>query len=463
MRSVLIVMLLLTTAAAWAQVPAPVSATKPNPAPVAKPAPMPRAVQIEQAVHGLVNAPTNTGLWPGFDPLKIPLAVYDGETTWLFRHPSPPPGFVSLSSQQGAYAKPGRLDAIVANSSAEIGGVNTGTLIVDPSVQRRPDEWAAIAVHEAFHVFQRARHPGWIGNEADLFVYPVDNPPLLSLRRLETSAFQQALATEDRESSACWARLALNLRNRRYAAMDAPFAAYERGTELNEGLAAYVQMQAQGQFAIDWPPSEYPPAQVRQRAYALGAALAMLLDRFAPDWRNGFEANDKQTLDGALTRALGPGRVCVFEPAVQAEEEQTAARDIADLQQERKRALEQFEVKRGWRVIVDAAEGAPLWPQGFDPLNVVRVDDKRVLHTRFVKLGNDGGQVEVMGQTSLSDGIGTHPLFNGLKTLQVTGLPPPIVQQTDGGVTVTADGLALSFKKATATISGETVRIRVLP
>lgn len=457
MRFVLIAALLVTTSV-WAQ-------TTPTPAPAAAPAVTlpPRPVQIEQAVHALAAAPTNASLWPGFDPLKIPLAVFDGQSTWLFRHPSPPAGFVSLSSQPGAFVKPGRLEGIVANSSADIGGIATGTLIVDPKVQRGNVEWAAIAVHEAFHVFQRAKHPGWIANEADLFVYPVDDAALLSLRRLETTALQQALATEDRDTSSCWARLAMNLRNRRYAAMDGAFATYERGTELNEGLAAYVQMQAQGQFAIDWPPQEFAPAQVRQRAYTLGAAQAMLLDRFAPRWREDFEANDKQTLDGALIRALGAGRVCAFEPALVASEDEIARNDIAALQKERQDVLRQFEAKPGWRLIVEAADGAPLWPQGFDPLNVTRIDGQRVLHTRFVKLGNDAGHVEIIGAASLSEGAGAHPLFNGLKRLQLTGLPKPVVQENAGSVSVKAEGLDLQFKKASVATSGETVRVVLLP
>ena len=461
MRFVLIAMLMVTTTV-WAQ-NAPSPAPAPTPAPAAKPAMPPRAVQIEQAVHALAAAPESGALWPGFDPLKIPLAVFDGKDTWLFRHPAPPAGFVSLSSQPGAFVKPGRLEGLVANSSADIGGVSTGTLIVDSKVERGNVEWAAIAVHEAFHVFQRAKHPGWIANEADLFVYPVDDAALLSLRRLETNALQQALATEDRDTSSCWARLALNLRNRRYAAMDAAFATYERGTELNEGLAAYVQMQAQGQFAIDWPPQEYAPAQVRQRAYTLGAAQAMLLDRFAPRWREDFEANDKQTLDGALTRALGAGRVCAFEPALVASEDEIARSDIAALQKQRQDALRQFEAQPGWRVIVEAADGAPLWPQGFDPLNVTRIDGQRVLHTRFVKLGNDAGHVEVIGHASLSEGAGAHPLFNGLKRLQLTGLPKPLVQENAGSVSVKAEGLDLQFKKANVATSGETIRIVLQP
>ena len=114
-------------------------------------------------------------------------------------------------------------------------------------------------------------------------------------------------------------------------------------------------------------------------------------------------------------------------------------------------------------LFVEAADGAPLWPQGFDPLNVTRIDGQRVLHTRFVKLGNDAGHVEVIGHASLSEGAGTHPLFNGLKRLQLTGLAKPVVQESGGSVSMKAEGLDLQFKKASIATSGETIRIVLLP
>ncbi|MGH9748582.1 MAG: hypothetical protein ACRD6R_01485 [Candidatus Polarisedimenticolia bacterium] len=55
--------------------------------------------------------------------------------------------------------------------------------------------------------------------------------------------------------------------------MDAVFAAYERGTELNEGLAAYVEMRVAGGRSVDRPPTEFGPAEVRRRAYATGPTL----------------------------------------------------------------------------------------------------------------------------------------------------------------------------------------------
>src|ERR1044071_3492805 len=49
------------------------------------------ATAISQEVSRIGQS---TMLWPGFDPRSIPLAVYAGERTYLFRHPKPPAEFV---------------------------------------------------------------------------------------------------------------------------------------------------------------------------------------------------------------------------------------------------------------------------------------------------------------------------------------------------------------------------------
>ncbi|MEZ0472304.1 hypothetical protein [Luteimonas salinilitoris] len=54
------------------------------------------AADLEREVARLAAEHAGEGLWPGFDPLAVPLAVYDGKRTFLFRHPSPPEGFVPV-------------------------------------------------------------------------------------------------------------------------------------------------------------------------------------------------------------------------------------------------------------------------------------------------------------------------------------------------------------------------------
>jgi hypothetical protein len=402
-------------------------------------------------------------LWPGYDPLAVPLAVYDGERTFLFRHPSPPPEYRPVpGAVPTAVAREGRDEAMTANSSAEIGGVQTATVLLD-----RPGgsgaERVPLALHEAFHVFQRARHPRWGGNEADLFVYPTDDAGQLALRRLESDALRRALSA----GSACWARQALALRSERYARLDSASAAYEQGTELNEGLAAYVEARAGGRATVDIPADEFAPAAVRLRAYSTGPALAFLLDRFAPGWPQAFEADDSQTLDGALRGALGAGDTCPFDAAETMAAARRAEADVAALVTDREQRVAAFESAPGWHVVLDAAE-SPLWPQGFDPLNVERVGPGRVLHTRFVRLGSASGHLEVLDTGAadigaLTRGGGPHPLFNGVTEVGVSGLQEPVVSEADGVLTIRAPGLVAEFRGASVTQSGQTLRVHLGP
>lgn len=96
-------------------------------------------------------------LWPGCNPLKIPLAVYDGHQTFLFWHPHGPQGFTAMDKgKPSGVVYGGRHPAVTANTCAEIGGVLVATVMLDrPSLVRNLDEPAALAIHEAFHVFQR--------------------------------------------------------------------------------------------------------------------------------------------------------------------------------------------------------------------------------------------------------------------------------------------------------------------
>src|SRR5438477_5774979 len=125
---------------------------------------MPRAEQVRAEVRRLGGA----SLWPGFAPASTPLAIYDGERSWIF-------------SGDAARSVPGRLPEITANSRALIEGVPTATLLLPPDLSAR--EAAALAAHEAFHVFQRARHPKWPASEADLFPSPGEEDIALDDRR----------------------------------------------------------------------------------------------------------------------------------------------------------------------------------------------------------------------------------------------------------------------------------------
>jgi hypothetical protein len=420
-------------------------------------APVVHAQAPRPSAHGLERAvleTTRLDLWPGFDVRAIPLAVYDGTRTVLFRHPSPPDGFQPDAGGVSVYA--GRHPAVIANTRVDLGGTPTATVLLDRTAPRTPDaEAAGVAVHEAFHVFQRRRHPTWQANELDLFTYPDEDPAVFALAERERSALHRALKTPYREA-ACQARAALALRAERHARLGAAHATYERKNELNEGLAAYVQARA-----AHWTPARVVAApftaDVRARAYATGPALAFLLDRFAPGWRPALEARDTLALDALLRDALPQTGNCTAPTQEATQAEERARAQIAALQRTRTRRFAAFAAQPGTRLIVEAAPGRPLWPQNFDPYNLVR-SGARVLHTRTVQVGHDGGALTVLDRTALTEGAGAHPLFNGIGRTVVAGLTRPTVTQAGDTVVVRAPGVAARFAGATLrTRPGEVV------
>lgn len=430
---------------------------------------VPLALQLERDLTDLAHRHQGPhSLWPRFDPLAVPLAVFDGERTWLFRHPSPPIEFSVMSQAAPAVrVMTGRHDAVTANSSAEIGGVTTATVILTlTSPGASPPSRAALAVHEAFHVFQRAQHPAWAGNEADLFIYPTTDVNALALRRLESAAFRMALDASE-SASTCWAKAALDARARRFALLDSASIAYERGTELNEGLASYVERKVRGDHAEILPSDEYAPADVRIRAYASGVVLAVLLDRHVQGWAAGLEASDGQSLDGLLARAVATGQVCAFPAAVV---DSVTRRAIADVHRQatlRTNRLATFRARDGWRVIVESPS-RPLWPQRFDPINVERLTTGAVLHRRFLKVGNKAGALTMLDEAgadldAVTEGHGAHPLFNGIDRVEVAGLADPRVEVVGDTVRVITPGLSAEFRGAAVARSGKTVVVRIGP
>jgi hypothetical protein len=413
------------------------------------------------ALVAMADSLEHQDLWPGFNPGSTPVAIFDGSRTLLFRHPAPPPAFTPLRSQDNVWVHPGRDSSVSANTSTELGGVTVATLM--PMADSIPLlRQAGILVHELFHVFQRAHHPTWAANEADLFTYPVHDARQLSLRHLETMALRQALMTTTDSGARCWARTATRLRQERFALLPAGAAAYEHGTELNEGLATYVERRATGQpDSTILSPAGFSPTQVRQRAYRTGVAIGRLLDRFAPDWRDTLEQRDSLSLDAMLTTATSSAdSSCAFSVAVRDSISELTGTEVQALAQQLASARKSFLEQLGWQLVVSAAH--PLMPQGFDPLNVQVVAPGEVLHSRYVKVGNDAGSIEILGRPSLTRAAGAHPLFNGVRTLTVTGLKaPPSVASANGALTLSGDGLTATFRGATVDTAGQVIQVQV--
>lgn len=402
-------------------------------------------------------------LWPGFDPSKIPIAIYDGEKTLLFRHPQPPEGFVKSGEHEDLWIHEGRHAKMVANTSVELGEVRTATIMLNMAKGKTVEEIAAVAAHEAFHVFQNQNHSDWMANTANQFVYPMDDAANYASLILEAKALARAMDAEEAEVSARWAAKVMALRTERYPSLSEVSLKYERGIELMEGTAHYVEYTALGKATdTEGLRKVYKPEQIRHRLYATGRALAVLLDRHSPGWKERLEAGPVRPLDLLLSDALSEVN---STPANFSAEEITEARKDADaavkkLLAERKRCREEFLDAKGWSVVVEAAEGQPLWPQGFDPLNLMYLGGKEVLHNRWLKLGNSAGAFSMLDHKALTFAAGEHPLFNGVSKAIIAGLvSEPAVSEQDGQVKVETEGYNLEFSGATIKREGKVITV----
>jgi hypothetical protein len=398
-------------------------------------------------------------LWPGFAPLAVPLALYDGERTWLYRHPAPPPPYSTHHALPELAVRPGRDSLVTANSTVILAGVRTAAAMPSPApvLQR-----AATLIHEAFHAFQLSRHPSWGANEVHLFTYPFADASLLALRRIEYAALRAAALSRAPGEVACNARAALSARRQRFAAMSADSRSYERGNELREGLAEYVEQRSVGFPRSALPEDDAPIEGIRQRGYVTGLAMGMILDRVLPAWRDRLERSDSTWLDALLDSALAavPGEVCTIAPRERAAFERQAAADVAALAAARERARRDFMEQPGWRIVIVAA--APLWPQGFDPLNVRLLDSATVLHSRFMRAGNERGTVEVLGRQAVTRAAGEHPLFNGVREVVIAGLTDePRVLESQGILGFEAPGVRGEFRGAIVERSAGVITIRL--
>ena len=382
--------------------------------------------------------------WPGFEACRIPLVIFDGKKTWLYRHPDPPPEFLAVAQRPALRTFEGRHGSVRANTSVDLAGTLCATAIFQGS-SGDAKTLAALLVHEAFHVFEAKKHPGWTANEVDLFVYPVEEARPLALRRLESLALRRGLAAGHPTGAAGWSARALELRRERFALLPAAASAYERGAEMKEGLARYVQWLAGATDPL-FPRDEFPTGAIRDRAYSSGAAMALLLDALDPAWKGRLEEKDTARLEELLASAAGNAKPESFARAEMEREETRAAAEVSAIAAARSRRRRDFLEGPGWKVVLEPAE--PLQPQGFDPLNVERLAATEVLHTRFLKLGNSAGTVEVLGRRCLTESAGKHPLFDGIRRATIELPSAPKIEEADGTVRLSGDGITLVYRGA---------------
>lgn len=345
-----------------------------------------------------LGARAGEGTWPGFRPDTIPhLYVLPGRGSLLFGwRGALPRGWTALP--EGAAWLPEAATG-AGNTGIEMEGRGVAQIVAG---RLEAGALAGVTAHESFHVFQCAsrvqgRRFGAGENVMLLADYPVFDVENEAGAALEGRLLLAALEAEERAEAARLAREFLAVRAIRHRRLLEGFAEFEDAAELNEGPAEYALHRATS-------PDALPPAlragladllgdgslSVRLRVYHTGSAMAHLLDRLgARDWKEHALANDL-TLAGALTHAVGaPQDVETLAGAAAArhpELRERAAASVAAVRAARAARADSVLAAPGMLVRVSGERlGRRIDPCGFDPQNLLAVDERRRLHTRYLR------------------------------------------------------------------------------
>jgi hypothetical protein len=412
-------------------------------------------------------------LWPGFDPSRLPIALFDGSRTWLLHHPAPPPEFARDPGRDGVFVMDGQHPSVVAYSTVEMGGVRTATFVRLPGASAANTRWGI--VHEMFHVFWMSRHPNVRPNEMARYAYPVTDERVLNLCLAEEEALARALEAGSPAETAGWAAAALRFRRERRPLLpDRHVSAFETGLEQLEGTATSVADTMAGErpeetsrkLRRDWPAD-----QVRERFYHTGAAVCLLLDRLRPGWKAESDADQELTiehlLDETVTRMTAIAAELPAEDRTRIANRASAA--AAELTGRRKRVRDDLLGRDAAKIVIEAPAGAERFRLArFHPLFLMVLDSCRVAHESYLTLSLGAGSVEVAnpsfardsfaGTVALTEGGGAQPLMN-IRKVTVVGVRGVKVDRSGGRVVIAADGVKVSFAGATLRVEGETYRV----
>lgn len=374
-----------------------------------------RLVKVQQVVVAIAGKHPNA-IWPGFRPDTIPvLYVLPKQGVLLLNWRGDLPSrFTALPlSPQGGWAA--AADPGAASTSTVLEGRSAAQVVVDTYDQA---SIFGTAVHEAFHVFERAvasddRRFGTAENSFLVSNYPIFDVDNEANFTLEAKLLAAALEARSHGALRAAAQQFLAARETRHRRLGARFAEFEVQTELNEGLAEYALVRALqlagNDLQVEWRAEARSEVarrmgrldslmsagdrSVRLRFYVTGPAMALLLDRLAgPRWKTELMRND-ETLQEALASATGfrareqallaaAGRRFPFR-ALLAE----AAGDIVRLRTSRRALVDSLLAQSGVRLVVNAKSlpGGQVGLCGIDPQNLLQVGHGVLLHNRWVR------------------------------------------------------------------------------
>jgi hypothetical protein len=410
----------------------------------------------------MVDQVEKHSLWPGFHPQEIPTAVFDGVSTYLFRHPSPPDGFSLFEGMKDVYVFKGQHGQVRGNSRVQIGGIWTATCVPRTHSRLTGKKYslqnlAGIVIHEQFHVFQRLKHADWRPNDGHLFNYPMDTPEMLALRTMEIEAFRRAVCAEGPGEVSGWAREALMWRDKRHHLLEDALAQYEGELQRFEGLADYVECitgdKDMKQLPVD---PGFAPGAIRHLGYIAGRWMASILDKLQPDWKTVMESGQAEYLHDILEKALSPPEPMFAFTAEEREVFFEKAKEEVENRRAETRALKmEFDSQPGFRIEI-VAENNPLRLRMFFADRTEALSERKLLHHSLLMVGNERASISIRNLKSITQSDGSTNVIG----LTIAGIAEkPVIENRDGKIKVSAKGIQAEFSGAEVRESPNAIKI----
>ncbi len=288
-------------------------------------------------------------LWPGWKTAPFAVLLVTPEHEFLVRHPQPSEDFLRLGRDEllasDVYYRKRAFSTGFEATFPAVGGISTIVIgQAENTNSRTSTRWVLTLLHEHFHQWQESQ-PEYFGevNALDLargdqtgmwmlnFPFPYESAETNEAITEMSHALKAALAAEGAafaESVARYQKAQAQLEH----AVPADANRYLAFQLWKEGVARWTEYRL-AQLAADYQPSaafralpdfssfaetgasimariqgdlETPRLSERKRVvvYSLGAAIALALDRAAPDWQRRYQ-KEKFRLDRYLEPASG--------------------------------------------------------------------------------------------------------------------------------------------------------------
>ncbi len=379
--------------------------------------PIDRVAAADTALDRL--AEDEASLWPTFRPDTIPIVWSYPERGWALTNwtgDTLPTGF-DATSIPGVAWRPVVADGPPGANMVSLG--ERGWAFV-PAGGLDLAGMIGLGAHEAFHVWQAAaRREGRYRrgeNTALMIDYPEFDIELEARFALEGRLLAAALESDDAEEVRDHVWRFVAAREARHRAIGPELAAFEENTELNEGVAQYVYLEAverageNGDLSADEVAAEVRSEierlsaglvaegeqSLRRRFYTTGSGLGRLLDATAGgEWKREL-VDGGLSLHGLLARASGyrareDSLVRLARESRGAGLAEAARAAVAERGERRRARVEEALSADGLRVELASPY---LGLCGFDPQNLLRLADDRLLHARWIRFCLPDGSAE---------------------------------------------------------------------